>query len=63
MTNFFYQKQEFNSILDASEADGGLGFFSEQLKVNDVRVVIELKECKKRFGIKNKNRSTTFKHR
>ncbi|MFR2713015.1 MAG: hypothetical protein ACLTBC_01770 [Pilosibacter sp.] len=47
---FFYQKQEFNSILDASEADGGLGFFSEQLKVNDVRVVIELKDAKKRFG-------------
>lgn len=53
---FFYQKQEFNSILDASEADGGLGFFSEQLKVNDVRVVIELKDAKK-IWIKT-NRST-----
>lgn len=54
---FFYQKQEFNSILDASEADGGLGFFSEQLKVNDVRVVIELKDAKKDLD-KKQNRST-----
>ena len=40
-SDFFYQKQEFNSVLDASEADAGLGFFSVRQKVNDVRVVIE----------------------
>lgn len=45
--DFFNQKQEFNSTLDASEADGALGFFSEYNKVNDVRVVIELKDAKK----------------
>lgn len=43
--------------MDASEADGGLGFFSEQLKVNDVRVVIELKDAKKDLD-KKQNRST-----
>ena len=35
--DFFNQKQEFNSTLDASEADGGLGFFSERHKVVSVK--------------------------
>lgn len=54
--DFFNQKQEFNSTLDASEADGALGFFSEYNKVNDVRVVIELKDAKKDLD-KKQNRS------
>lgn len=54
---FFYQKQEFNSILDASEADGGLGFFSVKHKLNDVRAVIELKDAKKDLD-KKQNRSS-----
>lgn len=55
-SDFFYQKQEFNSVLDASEADAGLGFFSVRQKVNDVRVVIELKDAKKDLD-KKQNRS------
>ena len=39
----FYQKQEFKSVLDASEADGALGFFLTKPELNDVRAVIELK--------------------
>lgn len=45
-TNMFFQKAESKSILDTSEADGGLGFFSENPKVDDIRVVIELKDAK-----------------
>ena len=56
-SDFFNQKQEFNSVLDASEADGGLGFFSVRHKVNDVRVVIELKDAKKDLD-KKQNRSS-----
>lgn len=55
-SDFFNQKQEFNSVLDASEADGGLGFFSVRKKINDVRVVIELKDAKKDLD-KKQNRS------
>lgn len=56
-SDFFNQKQEFNSILDASEADGGLGFFSVRHKVNDVRVVIELKDAKKDLDKKQSSSS------
>lgn len=45
-TNVFFQKAESKSVLDTSEADGGLGFFSETPKVDDIRVVIELKDAK-----------------
>lgn len=59
-SDFFNQKQEFNSVLDASEADGGLGFFSVRQKVNDVRVVIELKDAKKDLDKKqNRNNHLT----
>ena len=54
--DFFNQKQEFKSALDTTEADGGLGFFSVMHKVNDVRVVIELKDAKKDLD-KKQNRS------
>lgn len=54
--DFFNQKQEFKSALDTTEADGGLGFFSVMHRVNDVRVVIELKDAKKDLD-KKQNRS------
>lgn len=53
----YNQKQEFTSALDASEADGGLGFFSEARKLRDVRVVVELKDAKKDLD-KKQNRSS-----
>lgn len=55
-TDCYNQKQEFTSILDASEADGGLGFFSETRKLRDVRAVVELKDAKKDLD-KKQNRS------
>ncbi len=56
-TNMFYQKAESKSILDTSEADGGLGFFSENPKIDDIRVVIELKDAKTPLD-KKQNRSS-----
>ena len=56
-TNMFYQKAESKSILDTSEADGGLGFFSENSKIDDIRVVIELKDAKTPLD-KKQNRSS-----
>lgn len=55
-TDFFFQKPEFTSALDASEADCGLGFFSVRQKINDVRVVVELKDAKTDLD-KKQNRS------
>ena len=41
--NEWNQYQEVKSVLDTSEADGGLGFFTSEK--SDVRVVIELKDA------------------
>lgn len=56
-TDYYHQKQEFNSALDASEADGGLGFFSAVHKVRDVRAVVELKDATTSLD-KKQNRSS-----
>ncbi len=56
-TNEFFQKAESKSVLDTSEADGGLGFFSENPIVDDIRVVIELKDAKTPLD-KKQNRSS-----
>lgn len=53
----FYQRQEFKNKLDTSEADGGLGFFSVRQKIEDVRVVVELKDAKTHLD-KKQNRSS-----
>lgn len=45
-SEIYHQKQEFNNTLDTSEADAGLGFFSVSHNINDVRVVVELKDAK-----------------
>jgi len=50
----YNQIQEFNSVLDSSEADGALGFFTKDSK--DVRVVIELKDANTSLD-KKQNRS------
>lgn len=52
----YHQKQECNSVLDASEADGALGFFLGAHELNDVRVVIELKDANTNLD-KKQNRS------
>ncbi|MBR5640640.1 MAG: N-6 DNA methylase [Firmicutes bacterium] len=44
-TDVYNQKQELNSTLDNTEADGGLGFFSDISNIRDVRAVIELKDA------------------
>lgn len=51
----YNQIQEFNSVLDSSEADGALGFFTKDSK--DVRVVIELKNANTSLD-KKQNRSS-----
>ncbi len=56
-TDYYHQKQEFNSALDATEADGGLGFFSVVHKVRDIRVVVELKDATTNLD-KKQNRSS-----
>lgn len=56
-SDIFNQKQEYKSILDTSEADGGLGFFSKSNKTEDIRVVVELKDARKPLD-KKQNRSS-----
>ena len=56
-TDYYHQKQECNSALDASEADGGLGFFSVVHKVRDIRAVVELKDATTSLD-KKQNRSS-----
>ncbi len=55
--DIFNQKQEYKSVLDTSEADGGLGFFSKTTKTEDIRVIIELKDARKPLD-KKQNRSS-----
>ncbi len=55
--DIYNQKQEYKSILDTSEADGGLGFFSKSSGGEEIRVVIELKDARKPLD-KKQNRST-----
>src|SRR5699024_3924565 len=43
----YNQKQEYKSVLDTSEADGGLGFFSKSTGKKEIRAVIELKDARK----------------
>lgn len=52
--NEWNQYQEVKSVLDTSEADGGLGFFTSE--ESDVRVVIELKDANTPLD-KKQNRS------
>ena len=52
----YYQRQESRSGLDSSEADAGLGFFSEKQGTHDVRAVVELKDAKTDLD-KKQNRS------
>lgn len=54
--DIYNQTQESNSVLDASEADGALGFFSKSANSKEVRAVIELKDAKKDLD-KKQNRS------
>ncbi len=56
-SDIFNQKQEYKSILDTSEADGGLGFFSKITGFEDIRVVIELKDARQPLD-KKQNRSS-----
>ena len=56
-TDYYHQKQEYNSALDASEADGGLGYFSMVHKVKDIRAVVELKDATTDLD-KKQNRSS-----
>lgn len=56
-TDYYHQKQEYNSALDASEADGGLGYFSIVHKVKDIRAVVELKDATTDLD-KKQNRSS-----
>lgn len=44
--DIYNQKQEYKSVLDTSEADGGLGFFSKSTGNEEIRVVIELKDAR-----------------
>lgn len=53
----YNQKQEYRSVLDTSEADGGLGFFSKSTSSEEIRVVIELKDARKPLD-KKQNRSS-----
>ena len=53
----YNQKQEFKSILDTSEADGGLGFFNKASGKEEIRVVIELKDARTPLD-KKQNRSS-----
>lgn len=53
----YNQKQEYRSVLDTSEADGGLGFFSKSTSNDEIRVVIELKDARKPLD-KKQNRSS-----
>jgi hypothetical protein len=55
--DIYNQTQEFNSVLDASEADGALGFFSKSANSKEVRAVIELKDANKDLD-KKQNRSS-----
>ena len=55
--DIYNQKQEYKSILDTSEADGGLGFFSKSSGSGEIRAVIELKDARKPLD-KKQNRST-----
>ncbi|MCM1134553.1 MAG: N-6 DNA methylase, partial [Clostridium sp.] len=55
--DIYNQKQEYKSVLDTSEADGGLGFFSKSTEKEDVRVVIELKDARTPLD-KKQNRSS-----
>ncbi len=54
--DIYNQTQESNSVLDVSEADGALGFFSKSANSKEVRAVIELKDAKKDLD-KKQNRS------
>lgn len=56
-SDVFNQKQEYKSVLDTSEADGGLGFFYKATGIEDIRVVIELKDARKPLD-KKQNRSS-----
>lgn len=56
-TDYYNQKQEYNSALDATEADGGLGYFSIVHKVKDIRAVVELKDATTDLD-KKQNRSS-----
>ncbi len=53
----YNQKQEYKSVLDTSEADGGLGFFSKSTGKKEIRAVIELKDARKSLD-KKQNRSS-----
>ena len=55
--DMYYQTQEYKNVLDASEADGAIGFFSKRSNEKDVRAVIELKDAKKNLD-KKQNRSS-----
>lgn len=56
-SDIYNQKQEYKSILDTSEADGGLGFFHKSTEKEDIRVVIELKDARTPLD-KKQNRSS-----
>ena len=56
-SGIYHQRQEFKSVLDSSEADAGLGFFSADRKTNDVRAIVELKDARKGLD-KKQNRSS-----
>lgn len=55
--DIFNQTQEYNNVLDASEADGALGFFSKSTQNKEVKAIIELKDAKKELD-KKQNRSS-----